>query len=99
MAIREAWVANIAPLPRGHGFFFRTGCQSRFFSGLLFDTSAIISGFPSAPRMDSGSGLFRVDLRLAHDWRTMTAQDKIDTVFLKETVADVVVKACSECAG
>jgi hypothetical protein len=28
----------------------------------------------------------------------MTAQDKIDTVFLKETVADVVVKACSECA-
>ena len=28
----------------------------------------------------------------------MTVQDKIDTKFLKDTVADVVVKACSACA-
>ena len=28
----------------------------------------------------------------------MSGQDRIDTQFLKETVADVVVKACSECA-
>lgn len=28
----------------------------------------------------------------------MSGQDRIDTLFLKETVADVVVKACSECA-
>jgi hypothetical protein len=28
----------------------------------------------------------------------MTVQDKIDTKFLKDTVADVVVRACSECA-
>ena len=47
----------------------------------------------------SAPQLFRVPIPSVAGTRVlMTVQDKIDTKFLKDTVADVVVKACSACA-
>ena len=67
--------------------FTKTGREIELGSTRLIEADCQSKHFPARP----GGGAPRETTR-------RMGQDKIDTQFLKDTVADVLVRACSECA-